>query len=180
MKARVLISIVCGSVLRGVVAGGVIAGGFVACAKPNYAPDPAPRAVPGSPDAPAPGAPPKDPEAVPAPKPEACAARFSSKHCLNFTWELLPTEEETGVFTFRVSRPDPAGPVLEDPEGRMTVVAWMPSMGHGSSPITVERLDVGVYRASQVFFTMRGEWELRFLLKNGSETRDQAILPITF
>lgn len=141
---------------------------LVACAKPNYAPE-----VNS-------GAPPKATDTVVNPKPEACPLKFASKHCLSVTWELLPTEDETGAFIFRIVRPDPAGAVPEDLDGKLSVVAWMPGMGHGSSPITVERLDIGVYRASQVFFTMRGEWELRFLLKSGNETRDQATLPFIF
>lgn len=144
-----------------------------ACARPNYAPAPAnaPERPPAGADAPGGEA---------GTKPSVCKVKFASRHCVTVTWELLPTEEETGAFTFVVTRPDPAGPVPEDLNGVLSVVAWMPGMGHGSSPITVTRTAPGTYRATEVFFTMRGEWELRFLLKSGEETRDQAVLSLVF
>ena len=63
-------------------------------------------------------------------------------------------------------------------EDKVSVVLWMPSMGHGSTPTVVQRLDVGTYRASEVFFIMPGEWDLKFQLKTGSEVTDEALVQI--
>lgn len=110
-----------------------------------------------------------------------CQARFASHYCVSFAWEKMPTEDDFGSFLFKTFRQNMAdgSPIVEDLEGTMAVVLWMPSMGHGSSPVVVERLDVGTYRASKVFFTMKGDWDIRFQLKDGGNVTDQALIPIT-
>ncbi|MGE0526536.1 MAG: FixH family protein [Bdellovibrionales bacterium] len=110
-----------------------------------------------------------------------CRAKFASAHCVAYAWEKMPTDADYGSFLFRTFLPSLSGdaPVPEDPKGTVAVVLWMPSMGHGSSPVTVEHLDVGTYRASDVFFTMKGDWEIRFQVKDGGNVQDQAIIPIT-
>jgi hypothetical protein len=119
---------------------------LASCANPKYAPEP---------------------EAHPVGQPlSQCQARFASGECVAIEWETLPTEEDFGSFRFRVF-PEISVPVK--------VVLWMPSMGHGSSPVTVEKNEDGTYRASKVFFIMRGNWEIRF-----QEEGDEAILPFAF
>lgn len=99
---------------------------------------------------------------------------------VSYSWEAKPTDSDFGSFYFRTYSEDSRDgfPVLEDVP--VSVVLWMPSMGHGSSPVTVERLGVGTYRASKVFFTMRGDWQIRFQLKDGATVNDEAILPFSF
>ncbi|MEQ1664122.1 MAG: hypothetical protein ABL927_01950 [Bdellovibrionales bacterium] len=62
--------------------------------------------------------------------------------------------------------------------GEFKVVLWMPSMGHGSSPTKIEQsLDqkgqpkLGAYEISNIYFIMRGEWDVNVSLKlaDGSE-----------
>ena len=48
-------------------------------------------------------------------------------------------------------------------------------MGHGSSPVTMERVDVGRYRAKDVFFIMTGEWDVHYQLKSGSHVVEEKI-----
>jgi len=117
---------------------------------------------------------------TPGQKADACQAKFASERCVSYTWEKMPTDRDVGSFLFKTFRPNAAdgSPVLEDLDGTVAVMLWMPSMGHGSSPVTVERVDVGTYRATQVFFVMRGEWEIHFQVKDGNSVRDQAIVPI--
>ena len=76
---------------------------------------------------------------------------------------------------FKVSRTNifDGSPVLTD-IAFPTLILWMPSMGHGSSPTRVERLDTGTYRASEVFFVMPGEWELKFEASDAG----QAVIPL--
>ncbi len=54
-----------------------------------------------------------------------------------------------------------------DPEYDLKVMLWMPTMGHGSFPVTVTQSQTGIYEATEVFFTMGGYWDIHFqLLEN--------------
>lgn len=112
----------------------------------------------------------------------ACPAKFSSGLCVSMKWEKNPTESEFGSFVFQTYQVNSAdnSVILSDPEYAAAIVLWMPDMGHGSSPVTVERVSLGTYRASQVFFTMRGDWEIRFQLKDRNGVRDQALIRFIF
>lgn len=90
-------------------------------------------------------------------------------------WEARPTDEEFGSFLLKTGASLDA---LEDVEGNLAVVLWMPSMGHGSSPVTVERISKGTYRASKVFFTMPGDWEIRIQRKVGGRVAEQTAIAI--
>lgn len=70
-------------------------------------------------------------------------------------------------------------PLLVDPKKEIKVVLWMPSMGHGSSPVTVENLKTGTYRASNIYFVMPGEWEIKFQIITNPNEIDEVVLPFT-
>lgn len=111
-----------------------------------------------------------------------CSARFASELCVDIRWEKAPTESDFGSFIFKIHRANlgDGSAVPVDLEGTVSAMLWMPSMNHGSSPIRVEKLDIGTYRASRVFFTMRGEWTLHIQQKNSGTLTDEAVLPLTF
>lgn len=112
-----------------------------------------------------------------------CVTQFQgSGHCVELTWEKAPTEGTYGIFTLKIWRPSELDktPVLIDLPENPKVILWMPSMGHGSSPVTVEKIDVGSYRVSQVFFTMGGDWEIRIEILNADKVADAAIIPFKF
>ena len=111
-----------------------------------------------------------------------CQARFATGACVSVSWKQQPEEGEFGAFEVQIYRRGPKGspPVFEDPAGSLSVVLWMPSMGHGSSPVTVKRVEEGVYKVTNVYFSMRGDWEIRFFVKNGNEILDQAVVPLRF
>ena len=117
---------------------------FAGCAKPNYLNE-------GG-----------DPSISEKPGGSRCSAESSSASlCIKLTWETFPTESQFGSFVFTLS--DLATDRLDlTPPNPLTVVLWMPSMGHGSSPVSVETIAPGVYRAKKVFFNMKGDWEIRF------------------
>ncbi|MFI5390865.1 MAG: hypothetical protein ACHQYQ_05830, partial [Bacteriovoracales bacterium] len=75
---------------------------------------------------------------------------------MSLDWEVLPTEEGFGQFLIKIWRPNLADEteVLEEIKEDVTLFLWMPSMNHGSSPVTVKKIDVGTYRVNDVFFTM--------------------------
>lgn len=108
--------------------------------------------------------------------------RFASGLLVSYHWEVMPTEETEGSFLLRIYSADPRDsfPELRDPAGSVAVELWMPDMNHGSSPVLVERLGPGTYRASQVFFSMRGAWDIRVQEKVGPNVVDQAALPFLF
>lgn len=113
-----------------------------------------------------------------------CATKFTkSGHCILITWVKKPTETEKGEFTFRAFNFEGEDnfPVKADLESTPDVLLWMPSMGHGSSPTVVTPLGGGLYRATDVFFIMPGEWQIKFQLKATDKTvSDEAILNYTF
>ncbi len=83
--------------------------------------------------------------------------------CLKLTWEVFPTESQFGSFIFLISDLHNDQLVAASPSP-LTVTLWMPSMGHGSSPVTVETIAPGIYRAKKVFFNMKGDWEIQFAI----------------
>jgi len=106
-----------------------------------------------------------------------CSITFSqSGLCLTWFWEKKPTSTEMGSLVFKTYRLNLVDqtPVEVDLVSNPTVVLWMPSMGHGSTPTLTARVDEGTYRATNVFFIMPGDWEIRFQVKNGTEVIDEA------
>lgn len=101
----------------------------------------------------------------------SCAARFNgSEHCVTIQWEREQTEREAGVFIFKVLRPNRLDSTLiPDDLPLRKVDLWMPDMSHGSAPITLERIDVGIWRASFVWFSMPGRWQIRFFGEGGND-----------
>lgn len=100
-----------------------------------------------------------------------CLARFKiSNACVDIKWERLPTEKDFGSFIFTTT--DGASGILTDftSVSPANVILWMPSMGHGSTPVTVEQIAPGIYRANKVFFIMKGEWEIRFQIGDDQAT----------
>ena len=111
----------------------------------------------------------------------SCDIRFSnSKFCLSWFWENKPTSTVEGILIFKIYKLNAFDQtaIQLDAQELPQLVLWMPSMGHGSTPSVVQRLDVGTYRATEVFFIMPGEWDLKFQIKTGSEVTDEALVQI--
>ncbi len=90
--------------------------------------------------------------------------------CLNWYWDTLAKPEEefgslkvffvdTNVFTKLIK--------LE------SLVLWMPSMGHGSSPTEVTNLGDGFFKVTNIWFIMKQDWELRFTVQLDDGTREE-------
>ena len=108
-----------------------------------------------------------------------CGYLFKSENlCLKTAWVQRPSESTYGEMTLSfVDANDDTRFV--DPTSEPFIVLWMPSMGHGSSPVTIERIDVGRFRASEIFFIMPGAWDIRYQLKSGSDVVEEHIQKIT-
>ena len=112
---------------------------------------------------------------------EKCTLRFkNSDLCLFWKWESLPTPQNPGVLIFKITRENllDGTPIPVDISTLPAVVLWMPSMSHGSTPTQVEQVDTGSFRATQVFFIMPGEWDIRFQIKEGVQVQDEAVLTL--
>lgn len=67
---------------------------------------------------------------------------------------------------------DEAGTPLTD-EIELELMLWMPSMGHGSFPITTRKVGDGLYESTEIFFTMPGDWDVHFQIKDGENLLDE-------
>lgn len=85
------------------------------------------------------------------------------------SWNTKPVVEDESPFTLRFSAP---------PGAAVSVRLFMPSMGHGSAPIKLQKVDEANYNATNVYFTMAGNWELIVSLKQGNQLVDQAVVKI--
>jgi len=85
-----------------------------------------------------------------------------------------------GVIDFRIYSLDPSDqfPQLVDVNDPVDLVLWMPAMGHGSSPVQVNKLDVGTYEALNVLFVMPGLWEMKFQITDDKGVVDEVVVPI--
>lgn len=92
-------------------------------------------------------------------------------------WILIPTESENGSFILRVFKQDAVDgfPILQDLSDNPKIKLWMPSMNHGSTPVTVNRVGVGTYEVTNVFFIMPGQWEILIKIKTEEYASDAAI-----
>lgn len=116
-------------------------------------------------------------------KAEAPVASFAKTGLkVSIAWTKQQTEDETGAFLMKFWRENAAdkSPVLQDANATVEVRLWMSSMGHGSSPVTVQRLDVGTYLVDDVYFSMPGDWDIEVDLKNGTELVDGLKIPIHY
>jgi hypothetical protein len=107
-----------------------------------------------------------------------CELAFASEDlCLSAKWEIMPTASTFGsmILTFsELENPDQVVTPVNEP----FVELWMPSMGHGSSPVTMEFIETGKYRVKDVFFIMPGHWDIHYQLKNGSTVIEDVIQKI--
>ncbi len=108
----------------------------------------------------------------------ACGLYFKSEDvCLNVKWETLPPARTNGtmLLTFTDAK-DPTR--LVTPKSAPQVVLWMTSMGHGSKPVTLNYVDVGQFRSTDVFFVMGGPWDIKFQLKDGAKVVEELVQAI--
>lgn len=98
----------------------------------------------------------------------------SSGTCVDLTWDKMQTDSEYGEMTLKFySKENPV--VFIDPAATPFVQLFMPSMGHGSSPTQVQKISVGIYKVTNVYFSMPGNWDIRIQLKDGSKVIEQVI-----
>ncbi|MDG0816308.1 FixH family protein [Bdellovibrio svalbardensis] len=129
---------------------------LVACARPDYL-DPQQNTKQDSPE-----------------QSSNCDFIFAnSQNCAQLEWTKGPQSPAESEFIVKLSLP------LKNPSQTLSAVLWMPSMGHGSSPVKIEKIEEGVFRINKVFFIMPGDWEIRFYIKDTTTIFDQATVKLT-
>lgn len=110
---------------------------------------------------------------------KACPHYFKEENlCLSMKWTSFPTQEETGSFVMKFyEEGNPDTPLI--PHFTPAVILWMPSMGHGSSPVTITQLNDNTFKVSEVYFIMLGEWDIRFQLKDNDDVIEEQIQKIS-
>jgi hypothetical protein len=109
-----------------------------------------------------------------------CPYYFSSEDlCLRTRWDVIPSEGAFAIMTLTFFAKDTPSISIQ-PKNNPEVVLWMPSMGHGSSPVTITSQEMGIFRASDIYFIMPGPWEIRYQLRDESNhVADESIQNIT-
>ncbi len=134
---------------------------LAACAKPNYL------------------SPQTQELADVAESPKACSQQLvSQQRCYSLVWQNVPQESQAASFVLNFYSLFDSGLPL-DPLDTLTVTLWMPSMGHGSSPVRLKKISDGVFLVDRVFFIMPGEWEILIRFKKGEELIEQVVQKIT-
>lgn len=106
----------------------------------------------------------------------SCPIAFTkTNYCGSITW----LNSEKTSFTLKLWAK--GANTLSDPAPVVKVFLWMPSMGHGSAPVTIARETneaAGAFRVSNVNFIMPGSWEVHVQFKNGEQILDEAIVKL--
>lgn len=125
---------------------------ILACAQPDYLSD-------------------DEPLSDNAEKPVAlCPYSLTKKKiCFSLNWNSAPSSKESNSFELEFSEP------LEE---KLLIKLWMPSMGHGSAPVTITHRDPKHISVSNVYFIMPGDWEIRISTRNAQdEIENQLNIP---
>jgi len=100
----------------------------------------------------------------------------------SISWKKMQTEEDYGSFVLKFWRPNlgDQSPVPQEVTQNLEVKLMMPSMGHGSSPVTIRRVDIGTYLVEDVYFSMPGDWEIQVSLHGETGPLDEASIPFHY
>lgn len=114
-------------------------------------------------------------------KPKSCNFVLSKENlCVSLKWIQFPTQKNYGSFNLQFESLEPNSASGEDIIGpliqRLSIVLWMPSMGHGSVPVTISPVDKTSLSVTHVFFIMPGEWEIRVRIKEGAPQENEQVI----
>ncbi|MFN3698275.1 MAG: FixH family protein [Pseudobdellovibrio sp.] len=106
-----------------------------------------------------------------------CSLQFNNYSlCLSWQFTQDIQAQQNLVMIVKIYRPNlyDQTVVYENiPEGvTLQVKLWMSSMGHGSVPTQVKKIDTGTYEVSRVNFIMSGPWQVYFNIL-GNNVNDQ-------
>ncbi len=97
-----------------------------------------------------------------------CKTYFKkSEFCFSVEWVEGPRAYKESQFELKFWNKNTRE--LETPEN-LEVYLWMPSMNHGSRPVTIEPTGTGKFLVANVFFIMTGPWEIKFKVRGEFES----------
>lgn len=109
----------------------------------------------------------------------ACVLAFTkSQVCGTVKWQKIPTETETGSFLVKIYPLNNSDENLMVFNYDLKIYLWMPSMGHGSSPVQVNKIADNNFLVEKVFFIMPGDWEIHYKLMSQGIEIDEFIQQI--
>lgn len=113
----------------------------------------------------------------------ACPMYFESADlCAGLEWQVFPSKKQMGSFVlnFWGREGSRSKPVALDPSLDLSIYLWMPGMSHDSPKPRITETAPGVYRVEKVFFVMTGDWEIRFVLKDGEGHAEERAHSLTY
>ncbi len=85
------------------------------------------------------------------------------------TWQNGCPSRDACSFDLALRTPLPEGATVE-------ALLWMPSMGHGSSPIKARQVGQLAWEFTDVHFIMAGKWQLKLRVMQNGAKLDETIL----
>lgn len=103
-----------------------------------------------------------------------------SNYSFVVAWKVAPKKGETSFFmrTWKNDVGTMNGP-FQDLEKNLHIFLWMPTMGHGSAPVKIQKTAEGEYDVTNVQFIMGGKWDIKFQLKDGNQVVDEAVVSLS-
>ena len=103
-----------------------------------------------------------------------------TSYSFNISWQEGPALGESRFImkTWHSDLGTISGP-YQDLELPLHVFLWMPSMGHGSAPVKLNKIGTGEYEVSNVLFIMGGKWEIKFQLKADNQVFDETVIDLS-
>ena len=86
--------------------------------------------------------------------------------CYDLEWIEGPHAYSESQFKIKFWKESSHGShVLITPEN-LEIRLWMPSMNHGSRPVSLEENGIGKFYVTNVFFIMGGDWEVQMKIND--------------
>ena len=98
--------------------------------------------------------------------------------CGKLTWSGTSVSTPGTQFQMNIVEFSDSSQIEKLAGASLKVILWMPSMGHGSSPTSVNKISDTSFDVSNVHFIMGGYWEIRFELYQGSTLIDKTMLAL--
>jgi len=109
-----------------------------------------------------------------------CKVKFSTESlCVSLRWLTSVSTSSAGSLEIKFwpETGNEAGPYVNSLYV-LGVALWMPAMGHGSSPVTLTQKGPGEYVVENMYFTMRGDWDIQLLLKDNRKIIEKQVISV--
>ena len=118
-----------------------------------------------------------DPIQQPGQKPENCDLWFSHHEICGRIY-FLNTPKVNQDSPFQLVFTDKNNQLIDHPPVFSDLWMNMGHHGHGSAPITTNKLTTGIYRTENVYFVMKGKWQVRVTLGHSTSHAETDIYEV--